>query len=137
MCEAIFLIDSACLNLLYHIHHKFPTIFRKYSRHILLHSYKKPVILSLNLTIHRILKRGLKMKKLIIYANSFLRQADWKDLAMIKCCLCAVGIILGVLLSKKHKAFAWVVSLIVFFVTWVPLMKKFFHVVMTTDIPNE
>lgn len=68
------------------------------------------------------------MKKLLIYGNEFVRQSDWRDLALVKLCLCAVGIIWGMALPKKaHKPAAFIV-VSVFVCTYIPLMLKLFRI---------
>ena len=69
------------------------------------------------------------MKKLFGYADKYVKQSDWKDLAMIKFCLAAMGVLIGISLPVKHrKTAAWVAGGI-FTVTYLPLMAKFFHIV--------
>ena len=68
------------------------------------------------------------MKKVFDYANEFLKQANWKDLALIKFCLCAIGILWGMALPKKmHKPAAFI-AISVFVSTYIPLMLKLFRI---------
>ena len=69
------------------------------------------------------------MKSLFYYANAYAKQSDWKDIAMLKFCLCAIGIIIGCEVSKKYKKPVILGSFIVFILTYIPLMKKFFSVI--------
>ena len=46
-------------------------------------------------------------------------------LALVKCCLCAVGVVLGLLVPSKAKKAVLGVSLAVFAVTYIPLMADF------------
>ena len=65
------------------------------------------------------------MKKLIFAANAYIQQSDWRMLALVKCCLCAVGVVLGLLVPSKAKKAVLGVSLAVFAVTYIPLMAAF------------
>ncbi len=69
------------------------------------------------------------MKKLFDYANAYIQQSDWKDLAMIKFCLASMGVLIGISLPpKEKKAASWVAGT-VFAATYLPLMAKFFRIV--------
>ena len=61
------------------------------------------------------------MLKLFEIGNAYVKQSDWKDLALVKACLFSMGI-----LTALHKARKWARR--VFIITYVPLMKKFFQV---------
>lgn len=69
------------------------------------------------------------MKRLIQYGNAYAKQSDWRDFALVKFCLCAMGVMMGCAVSPKHKK--WVVggSLVVFLATYIPLMGKFLHII--------
>lgn len=69
------------------------------------------------------------MQKLLDYGNEFLQQSTWKDLALIKFCLLAMGIICGMSIPKKaHKPVAFI-AILVFIVTYVPLMIKLLNII--------
>ena len=44
------------------------------------------------------------MKDLFRLANQYIRESDWMDLARIKLCLCAVGILLGMQIPKAPQS---------------------------------
>ena len=68
------------------------------------------------------------MKRLLDYGNEFIKQSDWKDLALIKFCLCAVGAMWGMALPKKaHNPVAFI-AVSVFVATYIPLMLKLFRI---------
>lgn len=73
------------------------------------------------------------MKKLFDYGNQYVRESDWKDLALIKFCLCAMGILLGVSINPKYKKAAGIAALGVFILTYIPLMAKFADIVLSDD----
>ncbi len=69
------------------------------------------------------------MKKLLNYGNEFVKQSDWRDLALIKLCLCAIGMMWGMALPKKaHKPAAFII-VSVFVCTYIPLMLKLFKII--------
>lgn len=73
------------------------------------------------------------MKKLFVYADEYIKQSDWKDLAMLKFCLAAIGVLIGISLAPKEKKKAAWLSGTVLAVTYIPLMKKFFQVVSQVE----
>ena len=65
------------------------------------------------------------MKKVTDAANRYLRACDWRDMAVLKFCLCALGVLLGLAVpGRRKRAAAWAAAL-VFAATYVPLMAKF------------
>ena len=65
------------------------------------------------------------MKKLFQYANGYLRECDWKDIGLVKLCLCAVGVMIGLGIPKKQQKPAFFAAAGVFFSTYIPLMIRF------------
>lgn len=72
------------------------------------------------------------MKKLFEYADAYVARSDWKDLAMLKICLFSIGLIAGVFIPGRHKKAVVTGAAVVFFITYIPLMAKFFDI-METD----
>lgn len=70
------------------------------------------------------------MKKLFDTADEYLRQSDWKDMAMLKFCLAAMGVLIGTIIPKKHKEAAQVFAWSIFVATYIPLMAKFFRILL-------
>ena len=65
------------------------------------------------------------MKKLTDAANRYLRACDWRDIAVLKICLGALGVRLGLAVpGRKKRPAAWAAAL-VFAAAYVPLMAKF------------
>ncbi len=65
------------------------------------------------------------MNKLTDAANRYLKDCTWKDIAILKFCLIALGALLGIAVpARKKKASAWAASL-AFVAAYVPLMAKF------------
>ena len=67
----------------------------------------------------------------------YLKDCGWKDLTLLKFCVCAVGVLIGLAMPWKKKwAVAWIASL-VFVMTYVPLMGKFLPYVLGDKIAIE
>lgn len=71
--------------------------------------------------------------KLFAKANAYCKESNWKDLALLKFCLCAIGIIIGLLIPDAYFGIAMGVALLVFLITYIPLMWKFFEVKVDED----
>ncbi len=69
-------------------------------------------------------------KTLCSYGDEFARQSTWKDFALIKLCLCAAGFMLGAAAPKKLKKPLVFGAMAVFIATYLPLMTKFFDIVI-------
>jgi len=65
------------------------------------------------------------MKKLFSAADRYLEESDWRTMALLKFCLCAMGVLIGIALPKKAKKPALFIALAVFLATYLPLMLKF------------
>lgn len=72
----------------------------------------------------------MRMKKLFDYADDYLKKCDWRDLAMLKFCLFSIGIMAGLKIPERHRKNAMAAAFAVFVVTYIPLMAKFFGVIM-------
>lgn len=62
-------------------------------------------------------------------ANQYVKESDWKDLALIKLCLCAIGVMIGANLAGKHRKKVTKAAAGIFAVTYVPLMAKFMKII--------
>ena len=78
-------------------------------------------------------KESMEMKKLFGYAEKYIARSDWKDLAMLKFCLFAMGVFAGMRIPVKDRKQAGWIAAAVFSVTYIPLMAKFFSVIMDKD----
>ena len=61
--------------------------------------------------------------------SRFASQSTWKDFALLKLCLCAIGIMIGIRVPKEHKKSVKTLARIVFLVTYIPLMGRVFEMV--------
>lgn len=65
------------------------------------------------------------MKKLFSAADRYLRICTWRDIALLKVCVMAMGLLLGLMIpAQKKKLSAWAAAL-VFAGTCTPLLAKF------------
>jgi len=71
------------------------------------------------------------MKRLFDAADRYLKRCDWKDLALLKFCLFSMGVLLGSIVPRRGKKPARELAGAVFFTTYIPLMAKFFSVLLS------
>ena len=65
------------------------------------------------------------MKRLFDAADRYLKDCTWRDMALLKFCLAAMGVLLGLAVpARKKRPAVWAAAL-VFAATYVPLMAKF------------
>lgn len=65
------------------------------------------------------------MKRLFDCANHYVQARDWKMLAYLKFCLCAIGVMLGLFVPEKHRKTALGAAAGIFLATYIPLMADF------------
>lgn len=65
------------------------------------------------------------MKKLFDCASVYIQHRDWKMLTLVKFCLCAIGLVLGLLIPEKYRKTVLISALAIFIVTYIPLMADF------------
>lgn len=65
------------------------------------------------------------MKKLLEYANEYIAQCTWKELALAKICLLSLGIIIGILLPKAINNPIMIIAAVIFLVNYIILMTDF------------
>ena len=68
------------------------------------------------------------MYKLLELGDHYAENSSWKDFALVKFCLFAMGLIAGTKVPEKHKKNAVRGALCVFAVTYIPLMAKVFRI---------
>lgn len=73
------------------------------------------------------------MKKLFCYADKYVEQSSWKDFALVKLCLFAIGIMAGIRIPDKNKRAAGWIAYFVLLATYLPLMSKFLRIVTEKD----
>jgi hypothetical protein len=67
------------------------------------------------------------VKKLFVIANRYIENSDWKIIAVLKFCLISLGMLLGMLIREDHKKKVRPAAAGIFFLTYVPLMAKFYR----------
>lgn len=77
------------------------------------------------------------MMKVLEYGNQYAKESDWKDFALVKFCLCSMGIMIGTQVTPKHRKKVIALSAMVFLITYIPLMAKFFKIVFEKNHENE
>lgn len=65
------------------------------------------------------------MKRLFSAADAYIAKMNWKDLALVKLCLCAAGVMLGLAAPKKLRKWAALGAVVVFVATYLPIILKF------------
>lgn len=69
---------------------------------------------------------GMFVKSLFSYADAYIKNCTWKDLALVKFCLCAIGVMIGLSVPKEKRKIPFLGSLLVFLVTYFPLMGEIY-----------
>ena len=70
------------------------------------------------------------MRKLLELGNQYAAESTWKDFALVKFCLCAMGVMIGTLLPEKHERKTIRIAGAVFLLTYIPLMAKVFRIIL-------
>lgn len=70
------------------------------------------------------------MKNLFELGNQYAKESDWKDFALVKLCLCSMGIVIGGQIAPKYRKPATAVAAGVFVATYIPLMAKLFKIML-------
>lgn len=69
------------------------------------------------------------MKFFFEIGDRFMQKSDWRDMALVKFCLFAMGVIVGCLLPQKSRKLSIAAAAAVFAATYVPLMTKVFRII--------
>ena len=64
------------------------------------------------------------MKCLIEIGNRYVKESDWKTIALLKFCLCALGIMIGLKVPREKKRIWGCGAFLVFAACYVPLIWK-------------
>lgn len=74
-----------------------------------------------------------KMDKLLHLGDRYIEESDWKDISLLKICLCAMGVLIGISIpARKKKPAAWIAGFS-FFATYLALMSKFVRCLACPD----
>ena len=69
-----------------------------------------------------------EMKILFDAANRYIETSDWKTIAVLKFCLIALGMMIGMGIRKENKKPVFLGAVTVFAAAYIPLMVKFYKV---------
>ncbi len=72
----------------------------------------------------------IDINKLLDQADRYIKKSDWKDLALIKLCVCSAGVLAGSFLPSKCKKGVRIGASCVFAATYAVLMTKFASVAL-------
>ena len=70
------------------------------------------------------------MKKLIAWAEDYLKVCTWKDMALLKFCLVSLGVLIGLQIPKKRKKPAAWTAGVIFLCSYAAVMGKFISVIL-------
>ena len=70
------------------------------------------------------------MKRIYASANEFVRESDWKDLAVLKFCLLSLGLLAGMQIAERCKKGVRIAASVVFTLTYIPLMVKYLKILI-------
>ncbi len=70
------------------------------------------------------------MKGMCECADVFVQKCNVKDFALLKVCLCAVGIMIGLMIPEKKKKWPLMAAGAVFVFSYILIMGKFIKVCM-------
>lgn len=70
------------------------------------------------------------MKNIFELGNQYAKRSSWKDFALLKLCLCAMGIVIGTNVPPKYRKTVTRISVAVFVATYIPLMAKVFKIIL-------
>lgn len=73
------------------------------------------------------------MNKLFDSADQYLKHSSWKDLALVKFCLFAVGLLAGMEIPHKSRKSVRIAASVVFVLTYIPLMTKYLGILIGKD----
>ena len=65
------------------------------------------------------------VKKYLDNAKEYIQSMDVSDMTLIKLCLLALGILIGASVSEKHKKAVVIAAVLIFSITYIPVMVKF------------
>ena len=65
------------------------------------------------------------VKRALEASDEYAKQSTWADFALIKTCLCALGVMIGLSVPKHHRKAVFAGAVVVYTATWLCIMKKF------------
>ena len=77
------------------------------------------------------------MRRLFAAADEFVRTSTWKDIAVLKACLLALGLLAGMKITERYKKGVGLAACMAFVLTYIPLMSKFLKILVKSNPSNE
>ena len=68
------------------------------------------------------------VKRAFEASDDYARQSTWMDFALIKTCLCALGVMIGISVPKESRKPIFGVAAVAYALTYVAIMAKFLPV---------
>lgn len=68
--------------------------------------------------------------RLLMASDKYLKKCKWTDIALLKFCLCAIGIVIGLGIAKENRKCVRTAAILVFMATYIPLMSKFLPILI-------
>ncbi len=65
------------------------------------------------------------VKRALEASDEYAKQSTWTDFALIKACLCAVGVMIGLSVPKRNRKSVFAGAAVVCTATWLCIMGKF------------
>ena len=66
-------------------------------------------------------------------ADRYAAQSTWKDFALVKFCLCAIVVLIGLSVPPRRRKGAGILAALIFVPTYVLLMKDFLPFLTSTE----
>ena len=73
------------------------------------------------------------MKKLIAAGNLYLKHINLTDIALIKLCAGALGVLVGLRAARRHRRCAGAVAALALLAAYVPLMGRFLSALVRVE----
>lgn len=70
------------------------------------------------------------MKSMVECADQYIRQCRVKDFTLLKICLCAIGIIIGLMIPEKKRKWPLAAAACIFVFSYILLMAEFVKIYM-------
>lgn len=71
------------------------------------------------------------MKELIKHVNNYIKHCNWKDIAILKACLCSLGVMIGIVVPKEKKKPIFIIAFLTYIITYIPTMIKFIKCILS------
>jgi len=73
------------------------------------------------------------VKRLLNSADEYLRGSGWKDLAVLKLCLLALGLLAGMGIPENRRKTVGPIAFLLFLCTYIPCMTRYLRILAGRD----